>query len=241
MRNKYNEKLSYRIHHELNNHFSNHRLWFFWIIVSALITGILAFFRYSYSHALKSFDFATSLIIVFYVIFIRPAIFKGKIKAYYRRRYKDLPALTGLYLRIAILSTGRILTASSFYYLIYKTGIEDAYLSKIFENLYHPIATQIAVVIPLLLFFIMFYQDKYVTVREYSNEINYRLKELNFGLRSAVEDFLATKDEEYGIKEFKGMYYDYEEQKEQEKNESKIEKEKKPEEDEALIRRSSRT
>ena len=238
--NRYNKKLRYRTHHELNEDFTNYRLWFFWFAVAAVIIAVLGNLGFIYP-SIKPFEFAIFLISMFYLFIVKPLIMRGKITAFYRRSYKGLSLIATIYTRVAMIATGKVL-GTCLFYIVFTRDID--YIMELSQYLFHPfhrVYSTIAVAISLLLFFLMFYQDRYVTIREYSNEINYRIKELNFGLRSAVENFMAQKDKEYGIKEFNGMYYDYEEQKHQKENKKKIKEKSESEKNETLLRRSSRS
>lgn len=237
--NKYNRKLKYRLHHQLSPDFSNYRLWLFWIGVISPIIIVLGYFEFIYP-SIKSIELAIFAVSVFYLFILRPAIMKGRITAFYRRSYEGLTFVIFLYSRIAMIATGKVIGTCLFYIIVVRDFEFIIEVAKVLFEPYHPVYTRFVIALSLILFYLVFYHDRYVSIREYSNEINYRIKELNFGLRSAVEDFMAHKDREYGIKEFNGMYYDYEEQKQEEEKKTLKNKKKINKTNENLVRRSSR-
>lgn len=234
MKNRYNRKLKYRTHHELNTDFSNSRLWLFWTLVLTPIISFLGYFEFTHP-SIGPIEFTLFLVSIFYLFILKPLIMQGRITAFYRRSYKNLSWIIMVYSRIAMIATGKVI-GTCLFYLIFTRDIDFIMeLAQILFKPFHPVYSTAVVIISLILFFLIYYQDRYTTIREYSNGINFRIKELNLGIGAAIKDFMAQQDEEHGIKEFNGTYYDYEEQKKEIKEETDSQSNK------PLLRRTSRS
>ena len=227
----YNKSLSYRRNHELDCElFEMKGVWPFHLIGSLTAIPFLLGINYS---ALKASDFAFLVLFLLYYSFIRPRIYRGDISAYYRRKYsKRLLSAVTWFVSLEVFAVWRLLTITLFRGIKYKDYL------FIVRDVYHPIATNITILIALFLFYLTFYQDKYTTIKEYSNGINYNIKELGMNPREALNEFLRIKDEEYGVQEFWGMYYDHPEIDSKEKSISTNEVEDNDED--YLIRRNPR-
>lgn len=228
MSNKYNRKLKYMQHHQLGGDIS---LVYGVSLIAIIITFIITFFDVKYTPYLKAFDVAIYSTFLVYFYMLRRNIYKGKIKAYYRRDYNDISIITGVYLIALGSAKGRLLVVFLKYFFKNEGKI---IIDEILENAYIPFITWPTVLISIYVFYLVFFSDKYVTIKEYSNEVNYRRKELEMNEKDAINDFLRCKDEQYNIREYDGVYYDY---KETNKKSINVNDEKK---DNEIVRRSYR-
>lgn len=202
MSSKYNKKLRYMQHYKLEN-ILNKKIAFKTFLLSVGLTLILKYLSKPYPPYLRSFDLAISLIFILYLLILRSNIYKGNIIAYYRKDYSlALLNIGKTYYILANMSIGRLIT---FLMFIKKNSF---FMSSFYKGFYHPITTNLVIAISLILFYMFFFQDKYTTIKDYSNQITYRRKELGMYKKEAIKDFIKTKNKEYDIKEFDGVYYD---------------------------------
>lgn len=223
----YNKNLQYRRHHQLTTKGLDIGTIPFNMGVSLVIVVIMIFLDIEYFNILKAFDFGMFISISLYQLVLKPKIYRGEIKAYYRRDYQKLNGLITKYTFIAGTSQTRFILFGAYTFFIERN------LRGVFVNSFHYIATPVSILISLLFLYITFYQDKYSTIREYSNKVNYNIKSRGMDERTAILAFKTEKDEDFNIKEFRGMYYDHPEEEREENHE--IEKE-----EELPIRRNPR-
>lgn len=236
MKNRYNKSLRYMQHHKLENILVKHDIAKMYFI-SMGITILLGYFAVPYHHYLKSFDFALSVVFTIYLAVLRPNIYKGKIKAYYRRKYSSLIRNIGRpYCLFAGISLGRLNMAALYVVLIDKKSIN---ITSLMKDLYHPIITSMVIILSLLLLYSYFFYDRYTTIKDYSNEITYRRRELKMNREEAISDFIKSKDLEYDVQEYAGVYYDYDKVKMRSKLDNKANNNAKENED-TNIRRNIR-
>jgi len=232
----YNKTLRYRKHYELYIPYFYFNVGIFLAIPSFITIAIIKLFSIPYFPWLKASDFIFLILFSMYLFYLRPQIYRGKIKAYYRRSYKKIEKAVQLYVKIGIIGALRFIIM----------GILDILKTKNitapFLEMFHPVSAILTVLSAFLFLYLVFYQDKYVSIEEYSNRINYKIKELKMNDRRAIEEFLEEKDKEYNIKEFHGMYYDISEAKKynSDKKKQNITENKKEEIKEEPLRRKSR-
>lgn len=233
MNNRYNRSLKYMQHHELDKIFLKKKPLMDTFLISTVLTVILLYLEVKYSPALKAFDFALLANFLIYVSIIRPNIYKGRIKAYYRRKY-NIRASFRVYSVLTMFSLGRVIGFSLYFFINDKSNVSKS----IIENSHNTTITPAVSLISIVLLYLAFYHDKYVSIKEYSNEITYRRREHGMNKDEAIRDFLMMKDKGYNIKEYAGYYYDYDESKSPKVNKKLSDDENI--EDEDTIRRSSR-
>ena len=231
----YNKSLRYRKHQELGMKYFELEGLSFGFALGAISAVIILIFKLQYNHMLKASDFVFLISIGLYQLILKPKIYRGEINAYYRRNYKILIRFMEIYAFWGTMAVWRFLIMATY------QGIKTHDLSIVLGNIYHSKATPITILASLLIFYLTYYQDKYTTIKEYSNKVNYKIKELKMHESDAIRKFYEEKDKEYKIKEFRGMYYDYKEGENTGKNEElNIEEEKRKKEEENMIRRKPR-
>lgn len=233
----YNKSLRYRKHHHLGLQTFEKEGLLFHIVIGTITAVIFILFKIEYFKVIKASDFVFLIVFAIYQFILKPKIYRGEIKAYYRRTYETTVKSIYLYSFIGAISVWRFVAIAV--YEILKTHN----VSTVFTNIYHPIATPITIIISLFMFYLTYYQDKYTTIKEYSNRINYKIKELGMDENTATRLFLLEKDKEYGIKQFRGMYYDYDYEEEKSNENKDLDDEKKKNEEkkeENMIRRNPR-
>ncbi len=204
--NKYNKKLRYREHPSLKDRLTLEQ---FFILLG--FTGVINLFLIfltdndGYSSLIKTIDFWSLIILVVYSYILRPKIYRGKIKAYYRRDYKMVSKVTnGYFILIGTLSSN-FLTRTMIRAMDLKS------FNQAFQGLFHPMGILVTVSTFVMVIYIIFYNDKYVSVQEFSDEVNYRMMFKKMHLQGAIDSLYRCKDKEYGVKEFYGTFYDIEE------------------------------
>lgn len=230
--NKYNKTLRYRRNHQLIFDTFEASGFFTNFAMGAVISLIIFWLNIPYTSAFKGFDFAMLVSILSYQLILRPRIYRGDIKAYYRRSYKKLKFIITNFAFVGVTSMWRfvILSGTQIY--------NEESLLVLYKDIYHPVTTLIVTILSLLVFYLTYYNDKYTTIREYSNSINFNIKENGMHEKDAIWRFGVEKDREYDVKEFRGTYYDYDDTNQKHKNE--IIKNKKQEEERKGIRREQR-
>lgn len=254
-KNKYNKKLKYMQHHELKK--IKYPTGF--VTGIAVATTIIArIFKKAYPSFLVSFYVTTMVLFSFYTFFIKPAIYKGNIVAYYRRSYSPRLRRFINYYRIlvnfAVVSVAYCVVYTVFFLKAITLDYVPIQIDDMVELLQGNKVLYIlkqsfdfkgvltAVIVSLLLLYYMFFEDKYITIANYSNGVVYRMKELGMYFESAVKDLLETVDKEHDVKAFKDIYYDFGDGKHEPKNTNRadIADTKKESKDSEPIRRRAR-
>lgn len=213
-KNRYNKKLKYRENPELIDDF-DYGFFITIFIATAIPTLILTWLEINNYFPLSlSIGFASLVLIVLYKLIIRPQIYKGNIRAYYRRKYENISKVNNkFFIAITVLISRFIL------FSIESLIKENDILQSI--NLQGILIT---IAIFSLMLYLSFFQEKYTTIKEYSDKINYEMKFNNRNYKDALELFYKKKDKEHGVKEFDGTYFNYEKEpmKQNERKESKF-------------------
>ena len=204
----YNKKLKYRRNYEYDIKILDIDYASLIIIlpVSLVISLVMVVFSMDYGFPFKAFDFAFLALILPYQLFIRPKIYRGEIKAYYRRSYGNFKNIVNWTMLFGLIGAWKYLMLFSYHYYNTKDLLAFA------EGNFHYVVTPLTVFSLLFIFYYSFYQDKYSTIREYSNTVNYYMKNKKMNENGAVNTFKFMKDKEYNIKEYAGTYYDMEEE-----------------------------
>lgn len=249
-KNKYNKRLKYMQHHQLRK--INYPTGF--ITAIAMGVAIIArIFKKTCPSFLLSFNATIIILSLIYALVIRPAIYKGKIIAYYRRNYSPrlqrfvnyykllinfavvnivfciiytvffIRAITSDYIPVPIDDIVRFLQGNKFLYIL--------------KQSYNLKGIIVASIISFLLLYYLFFEDEYITIADYSNGIVYRMKELGMYFESAVSDLMKTKDKEHNVKAYGGIYYDFKDKKSKDVS---IKEEKPEKKEEEPVRRRAR-
>lgn len=212
-KNKYNKRLRYLEHYFFENLISeNINAGIKFSIISTLIMGLLCFLHGDaslYPTEIIPLDFSMT-ICFFLFLMIKPLLYNGRIKAYYRKDYSFLYPILRFYLILAISSILRSLIVS-FSYLLNVFGNYYNNQKEIIQalfNIYNKNITFPVLIISLALFYFTYFQDKFIEIKEYSNKVIGLMKNHNYDKYKAIATVINNKNIEYGICEYDGNYYD---------------------------------
>lgn len=191
--------LSYTLMHKQHYDLKGVLIYFdiiIFFLVSAIFTWILAHFSVFYRHYIKAFDFALAVPFTIYLFILRPKMYAGEITAYYRKRYLGYFWSVGkFYCTIAAISAGRI--GMALIYVIYQERNLGYVLSSL-EGIYHPKITFIVLGISIFLYYIFFYQNKYIKMQEYSAVMGHGMLSLKLSETEAFINLMEIMDRKYG-------------------------------------------
>jgi len=211
IQNKYEKKATYLWHQELADIFSKG----FWsqIKINFIIVLILGLILRDYPISLGALDVAFSVMALLFYFLVRPFIMRGKLKAYFRRTYYGKSLYTDF---MAYMIQGSLIrtTLWGFFYglVILAERGNDFHYEKAIEGLQqmliHPITTPLAVVLALVYFYWVFYQEKYTTIPNYSNGVMQRYLYGGLNMEGAFRSFRKDTDAEHKIERYVGVRYD---------------------------------
>ena len=238
MENKYNKMFRYKEHYDLKRLFDeNSYVRYFTDILIMLIL----LFIFSYPDWLKATDVVLSL---FYIVFLKvmePMMYRGDMPAYYRREYdyKDV----GLYIFLKKYSVYSLIRFIFVAVVDYMNRVEGIPQDSIFKGMYQRFTTPITLILVLYAISNVYFRNRYISIKDYSNGILFRMKELQMGEREAVVDLTKRRDEELGISEYNGYAYDLDKKNKKGKSEKsdKFGTEEMDKEENENIRRQGRT
>jgi hypothetical protein len=201
----------YLMHYQLLEHMTKGlsvmlRLNFF------LLVGFYLFWR-EFPLALASLDFAFTVLTVIFLFTIKPKILRGEIPAYYRRDYSQMKVIAfliqffiqGALMRFGILSLYYGITL----YLVRETPSDVArYQEVVMEIVLNPSMWLLAVVGFALAMYVVFYHERYASIREFSNSVVDIYNSYTYTEEGAVKEFIRRKDGELELFAVNGVKYD---------------------------------
>lgn len=185
-------------------------------VSSSLIFLLIAWIWGTYPTILASFDLGICILSLVYYTLIKQMMFKGKIIAYYRRSYRDMYVFQLIILGILISGAWiRTVVIYGVYYLNYYFEGANAirksnYLNDFIELATNEVGYLLALIIIMYAIYVLFYSEKYTTIKEYSNTVVKLIKDHNYTINTAINKFITHKDRQYYLSELEGIYYDEE-------------------------------
>jgi len=164
---------------------------------------IIALFIRLYPNSLVSFDLSMTILVLLFWFGIKPLMLKGLIPAYYRRDYNQnvLLWLCKLFIHGSIIRT---FIMSIYYgltlYLTYGKDMREYahYLRIVKEEIVLNHRPQIvALALFLFLVYVMFYHERYVSIKEFSYEVSRIAREKHKSIWDATREFVYRKDLEF--------------------------------------------
>lgn len=208
---KYNKKLRYLEYDELeniaNNNIPKAMKWTFYLFLFFFFTNFMNGRREFYPTEMISFDAALTFSMLVFIKIVKPLLYNGTIKGYYRRNYKGLRFLLDLYWFLAIGSALRLVVAEGFY-IVNTLKINRDALIKAMKYMYFPPVTISVLIISLVLFYLSYFQDKYISIRDFSNTVIDIIRKDGVSKEVAISTVKQMKDIEYGVSSYNGVLYE---------------------------------
>jgi hypothetical protein len=211
LKKKYENKKTYLMHYQLLEHKA--KGWGMMLRVNLFLFLGFYLLLHRYPITLATLDFTFTVLSLVYIFYFKPNILRGKIKAYYRRDYRDMKTsiflmqlfIQGGVIRFAVLSLFYGLT----FYLV-KDNPRDVekYKEVVLEILINPTVSAIAIGAFAIAIYLLFYHEKYVSIREFSNSVVEIYSYNSYTEEGAVNEFIRRKDGEYELGNINGVKYD---------------------------------
>lgn len=211
-RNKYNKALSYRTHPYLIDTFNMPFLMKNFIRTGIILVGFKVFdLGFEHYSIIRSIGLASILCLSVYKYGIRPNLYNGNIQAFYRRNYEKVSGWNDFYFSISIGFASAFVIYSLFdlwkgislYHIFQQNPLID-----VFRSASNPLGFLLAFLMLLWRIYRSFFEDKYVSIKEFSDKINYQMKFNEKTFSEALALLCQEKDQEYDVKEFDGTYFD---------------------------------
>ncbi|WCK57667.1 hypothetical protein PP175_26900 (plasmid) [Aneurinibacillus sp. Ricciae_BoGa-3] len=154
-----------------------------------------------YPKTIATLDFSFTVLSVLFFIFIKPRMMKGEIPAYYRRDYQSIKFLM-FFMKVFILGgVMRFPILALFYglnlYLVRNDTVEwEHYKSTVYAIINNPSINALAVGAFALAIFILFYQQRYASIQEFSNGVVEIFSRNVYSEEGAVKEFIRRKDQQ---------------------------------------------
>ena len=209
---KYKNKSEYLKHPYISNYFiSTYELiptYFLFTIIISMLAG-------EYPVFLASFDLAACSLLVLFIFIIKPLIFTGKIPAYYRKDYYKVNLILWLTKHLIFASVIRVTTFMTILFLNYKLSNTkykiDIYRSTFMRYISDFDSMAVALVFCLIAMYFIFYSEKFVSVKNYSNGVVDVMRKRNLEHIHAAPIFTRDLEKEYEISQLGDILYDYSE------------------------------
>ncbi|MDF2880104.1 MAG: hypothetical protein K0R54_661 [Clostridiaceae bacterium] len=198
--NNYNKNSKYLVHYELKEILKNAIR----AIMPINLILLTIFFIVGYPKALKAYDIDVAICSMIFFGIIFPMIRTGKIEAYYRRNYYDLstfitytlPFTVGAVIRGCILIALEILLT---FVKIYKNKPIGSSIIIFIKSGFDWMLTPIAILAFILVIFLLFYHDKYATVKYLSNSVVDIYNSTDLAYIPSFQRFNTLRDRELGL------------------------------------------
>lgn len=166
-----------------------------------------------YPEALLSLEVTVLIMYLIYNLFIKKLIYKGKVTAYFRRDYTPQgKVMVFIGKRVKGIVFRASIVLSYFAVSVMLGGFTNDMLLSIMQRMFNPNIVVPLVIFGLFSFYFMFYQDRYITIRNYSNKVTNNIKR-GMNEEKAFMEFINKRDKELGISSFNGYYYDKDDKK----------------------------
>ena len=213
IRRKYQKKGEYLLHFQLFDYFLSSMPIVFsgtalWLMLVYIVNG-------GYPKAIATFDITLFCLGTLFFLYIKPRLLKGKVKGYYRRDYNDIRYIL---LGISFIVQGAMLRTPIFmglyglnWYFADTVYRKAEYLRKMKSFLINPQMSLIALILFIFTIYLIFYSEKYVTIREFSNSVVKIMQKTGLSEEEATRQFILDKDRYYNICKLSNIKYDYDE------------------------------
>lgn len=211
-RNKYNKALNYRAHPYLIDNFYAPFLMGNFVRTGIVLLGFKVFdLGFEHYSIIRALGLASILCLSVYKHWIRPNLYNGNTKAYYRRNYEKVSGWNNFYFSVSsgfasafvIYSLIDIWKGITLYHILGQNP-----LIGVFRSASNPLGFLIAILMLLWMIYRSFFEDKYVSIKEFSDKINFQMKFNEKTFSEALALLYEEKDQEYDVKEFDGTYFD---------------------------------
>ncbi|PLS15038.1 hypothetical protein CVD28_24470 [Bacillus sp. M6-12] len=211
LKRRFEKKKTYLMHYQLLEHKAKGqglmlRLNFF------IFAGFYLFWH-EYPLALATLDFSFTVLAVLFWLFVKPRMLRGDITAYYRRDYRKMKSsmfliqlfIQGALMRFAVVALYYALTL----YLVKDSPKEiETYQEVVSQILINPTVSMIAIAGFSLAMYVLFYHERYATIREFSNSVVEIYSSHPYTEEGAVNEFIERKDRELRLSDIDGVRYD---------------------------------
>lgn len=175
-------------------------------IISGIIIQLLM--NNLYLMLIKPMAVAISFSYLFYEFYYKPRIYNGTLTSYCRRTYEKpilnrmlaLKAISSI--MVGILFTDVVATT----FFVFREGVSVINLNGVI----HPLVTPLMLLFFAFIVYTIHFKEKYITLREYSNEMLFRMRESKMEYWQAIDDLTKVYDKKHGISVHGDYIYDYE-------------------------------
>lgn len=209
---KMNQKnREYLMHYQLSEHVANGNGLLMKLNVMLFIGCYI--FYHDYPLFLASLDFSFTVYTLIFLYLIKPNMLRGKIRAFYRRDYREMKYsaflmkffIQGGCIRFVMLALYFLIT----FYLVKDNPKDIAkYKAMVLEIVINPEVSLLALIGFALSIYLVFYHERYVSIREFSNSIVDIYKSYPYTEEGAVKEFVFQKDKELELVNISGARYD---------------------------------
>jgi hypothetical protein len=211
LREKYRKKMQYLMHLQLREEYMKG----FGVMTRINFVLILWFWlaMREYPAFLGTLDFSFTVLFALFYFFVKPKMLKGEIPAYYRRNYTDIKYVLwvmnffvqGGIIRFSIL----VLYYGITFYLVRNDVYEvEKYKEIVLNMLINPTISAVAFGMSIFFIYLLFYQEKYTTIRDYSNRVVEICRFSRCTEAEAVRQFIHWRDRQLQLDSFNGIKYD---------------------------------
>lgn len=211
LKQKFDKKKMYLIHYQLLEHMEKGK----GVMFRANLFIFAGFYLvlHKYPLTLASLDFSFTVLSLIFLFWLKPKMLRGEITAYYRRDYRKMKGsmfFIQLFIQGGIM---RFLVLLLYYgvalYLVRNNSVELAqYKEVIFQILVNPLMMLVALAGFALAIYLVFYHEKYVTIREFSNSVMEIYSSYPYTEEGAVKEFISRKDRQFHLLDVDGVRYD---------------------------------
>lgn len=221
--NKKNKRLKYLTHYEYKRLDEDIVSRFLSRLLFGLVGFLIVFriFRGILPSSLVSFSFTFALMRQFYIKIIKPRIYSGRIKAYYRRSYNKFHINLAISYHFIAIGFMIIAIYCGMYIFLTGYGLSDFIPMELnYNNMvgHHGVLDMflgamdirgvlLAAIISLMPLYILYYKDRYITISDYNKEMVYKMKSLNLSEKEAYKEFKAEQDKKHGIMDYNTMQF----------------------------------
>jgi hypothetical protein len=209
---KFNQS-EYVAHPELYNFITNGWKYIFSTHMFFYLVIVLI---HDYSWLLATMDVTITVSLLLFWLFLRPAILRGLIPAFYRKSYDEMKftyffgsfVFHGAILRTAVLALFYIAT-----FMITKHDPIQThhYIVKLQQSLTSRDGMVLGVLIGLYFLFRYFYSDTFISIREYSNRVVKMMREKGANVEFSSDQVMKKRQIELEKKGIQDVKYDKEE------------------------------
>jgi len=211
---KYQKKGQYLLHPGIIEYKRNS--WFFQIKFNVFLLLVLALMRIV-PVAMMSFDIVMAFLLLSFWLIGRPIMLKGKMpfNTYYKRDYQNDVFL--LFSKIILFGSIVRTAVVTVYYLFYLWVVSGDHFEtnhaifQIKQILFNPVPQLIAVMVFLFFFYYMFLKEKYISIKDFTEEVMGIVYRKRYTINQAVRDFIYKRDSELEKELLKGVKYGHNE------------------------------